>query len=53
MHIKKLLQDTWRNGYRCWFPKLVKRLSSGGCRFNPDSRRVPIQEYLTLVPGYG
>ena len=29
------------------------RQSSGGCRFNPDYRRVTIQEYLTLVPGYG
>ena len=26
--------------------------SSGGCRFKPDWRRVTIQEYLTLVPGY-
>ena len=26
---------------------------SGSCRFNPDSRRVRMQEYLTLVPGYG
>ena len=27
--------------------------TSRGCRFNPDYRRVTIQEYLTLVPGYG
>ena len=26
---------------------------AGGCRFNPHYRRVTIQEYLTLVPGYG
>ena len=44
---------TWRNGYRRWFPKLLRRQSSGGWRFNPDYRRVTIQEYLTLVPGYG
>ena len=25
----------------------------GGRLFNPDRRRVTIQEYLTLVPGYG
>ena len=37
---------------RRWFPKL-RRQSSGGCRFNPDCRRVTIPEYLTLVPGYG
>ena len=30
-----------------------RRQSSGGCRFNPHYRRVTIQEYLTLVPGYG
>ena len=35
------------------FPKPLRRQSSGGCRFNPDCRRVTIQEYLTLVPGYG
>ena len=39
--------------YRHWFPKLLRWKSSGGCRFNPDCRRVTIQEYLTLVPGYG
>ena len=39
--------DTWRNGYRRWFPK-----ETIICRFNPDYRRVTIQEYLTLVPGY-
>ena len=44
--------DTWRNSYRHWFPKLLRRQSSGGCRFNPDCRRVTIQEYLTLVPSY-
>ena len=44
--------DTWRNGYRCWFPKVLRRQSSGGCRFNPDCRRVTIQEYLSFVPGY-
>ena len=42
----------WRNGYRRWFPRLLKRQPSGGCRFNPHYRRVTIQEYLTLVPGY-
>ena len=36
-----------------WFPKLLRRQSCGGCRFNPDCRRVTIQEYLTLVLGYG
>ena len=41
------------HGYRRWFPKLLRRQSSGGCRFNPHYRRVTIQEYLTLVPGYG
>ena len=40
------------NGYRRWFPKLLKRQSSGGCRLNLDYRGVTIQEYLTLVPGY-
>ena len=34
-------------------PKLLKRQSSGGCRFNSDGRQVTIQEYLTLVPSYG
>ena len=29
-------KDTWRNGYRRWSPKLLRRQSSGGCRFNPD-----------------
>ena len=29
-------QETWRNGYRHWFPNLLRRQSSGGCRFNPD-----------------
>ena len=42
--------DIWRNGYRLWFPKILKRQSSGGCRFNLDCRRVTLQEYLTLVP---
>ena len=46
-------QDTWRNGYRHWFPKLLRRQSSGGWWFNPDYRQVTIQEYLTLVPSYG
>ena len=44
-----LLQDTCHNGYRRWFPKLLRRQSSGGCRFNPHYRQVTIQEYLTLV----
>ena len=44
---------TWHNGYRRWFLKLLRRQSSGGCRFNPDCRRVTIQEYLTLVPSNG
>ena len=26
---------------------------AGGCKLNSDCRRVTIQEYLTLVPGYG
>ena len=34
------------NGYRHWFPNLLRRQSSGGCRFNPDCRRVTIQKYL-------
>ena len=46
-------QDTLCNGYRHWFPKLLRRQSTGGCRFNPNYRRVTIQEYLTLVPSYG
>ena len=50
---KPLKQDTWHNGYRRWFPKLLRRQSSGGCRFNPHYRRVTIQEYLILVPCYG
>ena len=33
-------QDTWRNGYRRWFPELLKRQSSEGCKFNPHYRRV-------------
>ena len=45
-------QDTYRNGYRCWCLKLLRRQSSGACRFNPDCRRVTTLEYLTLVPGY-
>ena len=45
-------QDTRSNGYRRWFPKLLRRQSSGGCRFNPHYRRVTLQEYLTLVPDY-
>ena len=46
-------QDTSRNGYRRWFRKLLRRQSSEGFRFNPDCRRVTIQEYLKLVPDYG
>ena len=53
IYIPVFLLDTWHNGYRRWFPKLLRRQSSGGCRLNPDYRRVTIQEYLTLVPGYG
>ena len=34
-----------------WFRKLLRRQSSGGCRFNLDCRRVTIQEYLTLILG--
>ena len=49
----RVQQDTWRNGYRRWFPKLLRRQSSAGCRFNHHYRRVTIQEYLTLAPGYG
>ena len=44
------LNSCRRNGYRHWFPKLLRRQSSGGCRFNPDCRRVTIQEYLIFVP---
>ncbi len=40
-------------GYRPSFPRLLSMQSSGGYRFNPDCTRVTIQEYLTLVPGYG
>ena len=35
------------------FPKRLRRQSSEGFRFNPHYRRVTIQEYLTLVSGYG
>ena len=42
-------QDTWRKGYRHWFPMLLRRHSAEGWRFNPDYRWVIIQEYLTLV----
>ena len=42
--------DTWRNGYRHWFPKVRMKQSTRGCRFNPHYRRVTIQECLTLVP---
>ena len=44
---------TWCNVYRHWFPKLLRRQSSGGCGFDPDCSRVTIQEYLILVPGNG
>ena len=50
--VQKKKKDTWRNGYRRWFPKLLRRHSSGGCRFNPHYRWVTIQKYLTLIPGY-
>ena len=33
-----------------WFHKLLKKQSSGICRFNPGCRRVTLQEYLTLYP---
>ena len=46
-------QDTYCNGHRRWFTKLLRRQSCGGCRFNPDCKRVTIQEFLTLAPGYG
>ena len=36
-----------------WFPELLRRQSSGSCRFNPDCRRVTMQEHLTLEPSYG
>ena len=39
-----------RYGYRRWFSKLLR---DNHCRFNPDSRRVTIQEFLTFVPSYG
>ena len=54
--LKILVLSCWvtlRNGYRSWFPKLQRRLSSRGCRFYPDFRRVTTQEFLMLVPGYG
>ena len=53
VELGNLQQDIWRNGYRRWFPELLRRQSSEGCRFNPHYRRVTIQEYLTLVSGYG
>ena len=43
----------WRNGYRRWLLKLLRRQSSGGCKFKLHYRRVKIQEFLTLVRGYG
>ena len=46
-------QDTWCNGYRHWFLKLLRRQLSGGFRFNPDNRRVTIQEYLYPVMANG
>ena len=42
-------KDTLRNGYRRWFPKLLRRQSSGGCRFNPDWRRVTILNTCTRL----
>ena len=51
--IRKRLTQNQLSDIGVGYPRLVKRQSSGGCRFNPDCRRVTIQEYLTLVPGYG
>ena len=48
-----LIRFTWRNGYRHWFPKLLRRQSSGGYRFNPHYRRVTIQEHLYPVMANG
>ena len=50
--LSKNQQYTKRNGYRSWFPRRLRRQSSRGWRFNPDCKRVTIQEYLTLVSGY-
>ena len=46
-------RDAWRNGYKCWFPRFLRRQSSEGCKFNPECRLETIQECLTLVPSYG
>ena len=43
-------QDTWRNGYRRWFPELLRRPSSEGCRSNPHFRRVIYRNTLHLYP---
>ena len=51
--VSKVLICYVSSSYRHWFPKLLKRQSSGGCRFNPDCRLVTIQEYLALIPSYG
>ena len=40
-------QDTWRNGYRNWFPKLRRRQSSGGCRFNTGMLNTCTRLWLT------
>ena len=42
--------DTWRNGYRRWFPELLRRQSSEGCRFNPHCRRVIYRNTYHLYP---
>ena len=40
--------------HRRWFPKLLRRQSSGGRRFHPLYRRVTIQEHLypVMVPEF-
>ena len=47
--ICNLQQDTYRNGSRRWFPKLLRRQSSGGCRFNSDCGQVVILNVCTLL----
>ena len=45
-------QDTLRNGYECWFTKFL-RDNNLVVVSSILTRRVTIQEYLTLVPSYG
>ena len=39
--------------FRRWFPKILRRQSSGGCRFSSDCRWVTIQEYFYPVMADG